>query len=171
MEYRAILLVIWYLQEKKEKPTMSDQPALPTADAVETFVASLRQRAVPLNTIKSYAHDLRLFVQVVPADLTVVTPEQIQTFLTSDEHHSAATRRRRYSTLCTFYHWLLRHEVVDMNPMDRLDPIEQESREPRPLSPEAVTKILQAIPASNLRDRTLFTLLYETGMRVGDYVG
>ena len=114
---------------------MSDQPALPLADAVETFVASLRQRSVPLNTIKSYAHDLRLFVQAVPADLTIVTPEQIQTFLTSDEHHSAATRRRRYSTLCTFYHWLLRHGVADTNPMDRLEPIEQESREPRPLSP------------------------------------
>ena len=59
---------------------MSNQPALPAADAVETFVASLRQRAVPLNTIKSYAHDLRLFVRTVPADLTVVTPEQIQLF-------------------------------------------------------------------------------------------
>jgi len=56
---------------------MSDQPALPLADAVETFVASLRQRAVPLNTIKSYAHDLHLFVQAVPADLTIVTSEQI----------------------------------------------------------------------------------------------
>src|SRR6266704_4940641 len=150
---------------------MSDQPALPTADAVETFVASLRQRAVPLNTIKSYAHDLRLFVQAMPADLVIVTSEQIQAFLTSDEHHSVATRRRRYSTLCTFYHWLLRHDVVDANPMDRLDPIEQESREPRPLEPSAVTKILQAIPTTNLRDRTLFTLLYETGIRVGDYIG
>jgi site-specific recombinase XerD len=79
---------------------MSDQPAIPVTDAVETFVASLRQRAVPLNTIKSYAHDLRLFIQAVPADLAIVTSEQIQAFLTSDEHHSAATRRRRYSTLC-----------------------------------------------------------------------
>src|SRR5205809_3043836 len=33
----------------KKKTTMSDQPALPLADAVETFVASLRQRSVPLN--------------------------------------------------------------------------------------------------------------------------
>jgi site-specific recombinase XerD len=33
---------------------------------------------------------------------------------------------------------------------------------------EAVTKILQAIPAFNLCDRTLFTLLYETGIRVGE---
>jgi integrase/recombinase XerD len=150
---------------------MSDQPDTPTADAVETFVASLRQRSVPKNTIKSYAHDLRLFVQAVPADLTVVTPELILAFLTSDESHSPATRRRRYSTLCTFYHWLLQHEVLTTNPMDRLDSMEQEQREPRPLAPEVVTKILQAIPASNLRDRTLFTLIYETGIRVGEALG
>jgi site-specific recombinase XerD len=61
------------LQEREEKTPMSDQPAIPITDAVETFVASLRQRAVPLNTIKSYAHDLRLFVQAVPADLAIVT--------------------------------------------------------------------------------------------------
>src|SRR5690242_5166003 len=55
--------------------------------------------------------------------------------------------------------------------MERRDPIEQVEREPRPLQPETVTKILQAIPASNLRDRTLFTLLYETGIRVGEALG
>ncbi len=70
-----------------------------------------------------------------------------------------------------FYRWLIRHEIVQVNPMERLDPIEQVEREPRPLQPEIVTKILQVIPASNLRDRTLFTLLYETGIRVGDYMG
>ena len=55
--------------------------------------------------------------------------------------------------------------------MERLDPIEQVEREPCPLQPETVTKILQAIPASNLRDRALFTLLYETGIRVGEALG
>jgi integrase/recombinase XerD len=147
---------------------MSDQSAIPTADAVEAFVASLRQRSAPLNTIKSYAHDLRLFVRGVPADLSTITAATIQAYLTDDGHLSLATRRRRYSTLCTFYHWLIRHEVVQVNPMERLDPIEPVEREPRPLRPELVTKILQAIPAANLRDRTLFTLLYETGIRVGE---
>ena len=52
---------------------MSDQSEIPTADAVEVFVASLRQRSVPVNTIKSYAHDLRWFVRLVPADLSAVT--------------------------------------------------------------------------------------------------
>jgi hypothetical protein len=51
---------------------MSDQSPL-TADAVDVFIASLRQRSVPVNTIKSYAHDLHLFVQSVPADLPTVT--------------------------------------------------------------------------------------------------
>ena len=92
---------------------MSDQIDIPIADAIEAFVASLRQRSVPRNTIKSYAHDLRLFVQAVPPDLTVVTPEHIQAFLSRNEQHSAATRRRRYSTLCTFYRWLVRHEVLN----------------------------------------------------------
>ena len=137
----------------------------------KSFVVSLRQRSVPINTIKSYAHDLRLFVQVVPADLPAVTAETLQAFLASFSHLSAATRRRRYCTLCAFYHWLIRHGVLETNPMERLDSIEQVQREPRPLPPETVNKILQAIPASNLRDRTLFTLLYETGIRVGDYIG
>lgn len=44
---------------------MSEQPNVPTLDAVETFVASLRQRAVPLNTIKSYAHDFQVFIQAM----------------------------------------------------------------------------------------------------------
>ncbi len=161
----------YVVREHQEKENvMSDQ--LPrTSDAIEVFVASLRQRSVPVNTIKSYAHDLHLFVQAVPADLSTVTAEMIQAFLAHFDHLSAATRRRRYSTLCAFYHWLIRHGIVQTNPMDLLDPIEHVEREPRPLAAETVAKIFQAIPASNLRDRALFTLLYETGIRVGEALG
>ncbi len=92
---------------------MSDQPPL-AAEAVEVFVASLRQRSAPVNTIKSYGHDLRLFVQAVPPELPAVTPEAIEQFLAGDGHLSSATRRRRYSTLCVFFRWLIRHEIVDI---------------------------------------------------------
>ena len=87
------------------------------------------------------------------------------------DHLSVATRRRRYSTLCAFYHWLIRHGVVETNPMEYLDPIEQVEREPRPTPSRNGDEILQAIPTSNLRDRALFTLLYETGIRVGEALG
>jgi integrase len=44
----------------------------------------------------------------------------------------------------------------------------QPRKEPRPLKSDEVAKILKAIPAANVRDRALFTLLYETGIRVGE---
>jgi len=93
-----------------------------TSEAVELFLASLRTRSAPANTIKSYSHDLRHFVQAVPADLASVSAPAIQTFLDGDEHHSPATRRRRYSTLCALYRWLVRQELAQSNPMERAFP-------------------------------------------------
>jgi site-specific recombinase XerD len=121
-----------------------------------------------MNTIKAYTHDLRHFVAAVPEQFLEVTAPLIQTFLEGDGHLSVATQGRRYSTLCAFYHWAMRQELVTINPMDRLDPIVQPKREPRPLTPSEVTKIMKAIPVANLRDRTIFILLYETGVRVGE---
>lgn len=74
------------------------------SEAVEQFLASLRTRQVPANTIKAYTHDLRHFLAAVPALLAEVTAPVIQTFLQGNGHHSVATRGRRYSTLCAFYH-------------------------------------------------------------------
>ncbi len=52
------------LPDTKEEYPMPDQSQIPPADASEPFVASLRQRSVPANTIKLYAHDVHLFMQV-----------------------------------------------------------------------------------------------------------
>src|SRR6266567_5846431 len=139
-----------------------------TCEAVDGFIASLRARRVPANTIKAYAHDLRHFVAAVPTALGEVSASLIQAFLTGDGHLSPATQARQYATLCTFYRWTIRQELMQSNPMERLDPITQPRKEPRPLKPDIVEQILKAIPASNLRDRAFFTLLYETGMRVGE---
>ena len=67
-------------------------------DAVEQFLASLRSRRAPTNTIKSYTHDLQHFVQAVSVDLKEVTAPAIQAFLDGDGHHSPATQGRRYAT-------------------------------------------------------------------------
>ena len=152
-----------YLYRTKEETRVTM-----TAEAVEQFLASLRARHAPVNTIKAYTHDLRHFLAAVPASLHDVTAPLIQAFLEGDGHHSAATRGRRYATLCAFYHWVVRQELAVSNPMERLDPITSPQREPRPLEHDEVMKIFKAIPTSHLRDRALFTLLYETGVRVGE---
>lgn len=141
---------------------------LTTSRAVDLFLASLRTRSAPANTIKAYRLDLQQFLKQAPTDLSEVTADTIRTFLDSDERHKPATRRRHAATLRAFYAWLMQQGLVQSNPMERLEPIGQIERLPRPLDPNDVSKILKAIPASNLRDRAIFTLLYETGMRVGE---
>ncbi len=63
-----------------------------TSEAVEQFLASLRVRQTPANTIKAYTYDLRHFLAAVPALLAEVTAPLIQAFLQGDGHHSVATR-------------------------------------------------------------------------------
>ena len=53
-------------------------------ESVDLYIASLRARHVPANTIKAYTHDLRHFVATVPADLDQVTAPVIQQFLEGD---------------------------------------------------------------------------------------
>jgi site-specific recombinase XerD len=115
--------------------------------------------------VKAYAGDLRRFVAGVPAELAAVDAATIRAFLDGEQDRSPATRRRRHATLCSFFRWLVQRELIDVNPMLRVAPVETVSRLPRPLEADAVCAVLQRIPSSATRDRALFTLLYETGMR------
>ena len=143
---------------------------LTVADAIARFLEALRSRQTPANTLKAYTSDLRQFAAAVPADLAAVDPPAIQTFLAGPGTVSAATQRRRHATLCAFYGWLLRQELITASPMAKVDPADLPVRLPRPLDPALVKAILAAIPAAATRERALFTLLYETGMRVGEAI-
>lgn len=138
--------------------------------AVERFLASLRSRCTPFNTVKSYASDLHSFVRSVSDDLATVDPPVIQAFLDGGAL-SPATRRRRHAALSTFYRWLMRQENLQTSPMERVEAVRVSLRQPRPMPCEVAEAIISVIPTDATRDRTLFTLLYETGMRVGEAIG
>jgi hypothetical protein len=69
-----------------------------TEQAVEQFLASLRARQAPANTIKAYSHDLRHFLAAVPMLLAEVTAPLIEAFLQGDGHHSVATQPGFHAT-------------------------------------------------------------------------
>src|SRR2546421_4004933 len=136
--------------------------------AVDEYLAALRGRHAPSTTIKAYASDLRRFVNAAPAELSRIDAEVVRAFLEHESTLSPATRRRRHASLSVFSRWLVQRELVDFNPVDRVAPARTVVRLPRPLDNQQVRAILEKIPASATRDRALFTLLYETGMRVGE---
>ncbi|HEV3077110.1 MAG TPA: tyrosine-type recombinase/integrase [Thermoanaerobaculia bacterium] len=143
-----------------------------TVDAAATdYIASLQGRHAPVATVKAYASDLRRFATGVPSELTAVDAAAVRAFLDGEQDRSPATRRRRHATLCSFFRWLVQQELVDVNPMLRVASVETVSRLPRPLAADTVRAVLQRIPPGATRDRALFTLLYETGVRVGEALG
>ncbi len=141
-----------------------------TASLVNAYVASLESRRIPFNTLKAYRGDLHRFVTMMPGDLGTITAPQIESYLSAGGV-SVATCRRRHACLRSFYQWLMLHEYLDASPMDRLVMGKTPEREPRPLSEDQVALVLAAIPPSKTRDRALFTLLYETGMRISEALG
>src|SRR6266699_3123373 len=114
---------------------------LTTSRAADLFLASLRTRSAPANTIKAYRLDLQQFLKQAPEDLSEVTADVIRVFLDSHEQHKPATRRRHAATLRAFYAWLIQQGLVQSNPMERLEPIGQIERLPRPLDPDINAKV------------------------------
>jgi integrase/recombinase XerD len=157
-----------------------------TARMIDAYLVSLEARRAPYNTLRAYRSDLRGFGRAMPDELAAITLPQIEAYLSADLRTGAtptatptatpgavsvATSRRRQACLRSFYHWLIQQEHVVANPMDRLAMSKAPEREPRPLPEAQVAQVLSAIPPKQTRDRALFTLLYETGMRVSEALG
>jgi len=141
-----------------------------TQDHVTAYLSSLAARQIPYHTQRAYRSDLQRFLSLVGADLVSVTVPEIEHFLAVGDV-TVSTRRRRAATLRSFYHWLIRQGEVETNPMERIALGPTPQREPRPLAEDLVRHILAVIPPKQTRDRALFTLLYETGMRVSEALG
>jgi len=143
---------------------------LTTLQAVDLFLESLHTRFAT-RTIKLYRLVLQQFLKQAPNKLSEVTTDVIFAFLDGHVQHNPAIRQQHAATLKALFFWLIQQGIIQSNPMEQLAPIGYIERISHPLDPDDVTKILKAIPTSNLQDRAIFTLIFETGMRVGDYIG
>lgn len=137
----------------------------------EAFLSS-NQNTYLANTRKAYSSDLGLLAQLYPdLDARDVSVQHLRAFLNAMADLSPSTVSRRQATLRSCFGWAYRNEVVDADPTGRLEAIKVPQRDPRPLTEAQVEALLGAIPTDDKRNRLLFTMLYETGMRVGEALG
>ncbi len=137
-------------------------------ELVEAFLAATQQTLLG-NTRRAYRADLWLLVRQFPAlDATAVTADQLRAFLATAADRAPATLARRRSALRSCFAWAHRTGLLPTDPTGLLDAITLPQRIPRPLSTDQVEALLAAIPTGHPRNRLLFTLLSETGMRVGE---
>ncbi|GAC1547756.1 MAG: tyrosine-type recombinase/integrase [Herpetosiphon sp.] len=137
------------------------------ADHLAVYLADLVQHARS-NTVRAYRADLTLAAAHLPGALTDLSLAQVEAFLAVDAC-SPATHVRRVAALRSFFTWALRHELCAQNPLDHYKVRSITRRLPRPIRQhndlEAVDAAIGAAPQPY---RLIFTLLRETGMRVGE---
>ena len=141
------------------------------SELAEAFLAANQNRFRP-NTSRAYGYDLGLFARAHPRlSVKKVTVEHLRAFLQACADLAPSSLARRQSALKSCFAWAYRNDLIPSDPSAKLDPVRIPARDPWPLTEEQVEAILAAIPASHQRNRLLFIMLYETGMRVGEALG
>ncbi|KPV53712.1 hypothetical protein SE17_08035 [Kouleothrix aurantiaca] len=139
------------------------------ADTLDLFIAELEHCRFRPNTCIAYGSDLKQAAQHLAGPLDQISLEQIDTFLAAGDA-SPATIARRAASLKRFFGWAKRQGLCAANPMsDRETPRRATRRLPRPVERRSdLATIDAAIAAAPKPYRLIFTLLRETGMRIGE---
>jgi integrase/recombinase XerD len=133
------------------------------------------------NTLESYRRDLQKFAVWLWAQRGVVILEashaDIQEFLAHlfvAQKAKATSTSRVISSLKRLFRYLLRQNKIAVDPTLQIATPKLPRSLPKSLSEEDVELLLNA-PDSNtplgMRDRTMFEVLYATGLRVSELVG
>ena len=143
----------------------------PLSHLLDDFLADLENAGRSRHTIVNYRCDLRRLIDATPGGLHAIDPVHLRRFFLSLSNKAPATRARIQSSVNTFLTWAFRHDLIPANPMQKLERVSVPESLPRPLDARIIRRILNAVPRSNLRDRLLFTLIAETGVRVAEALG
>lgn len=137
------------------------------------------ERGLSANTLESYERDLHTF-------RTYLVKRGHTTFQEIEQHHISlylrhlqdagranSTMSRNLASIRSFFHFLVREELIVLDPSIHVETPKIEKRLPRVLTPEEVERLLQAPDKSSiagLRDYAMLELLYATGIRVSELV-
>ena len=134
-------------------------------------------------TIVAYGTDLREFEgylkkNSVEADFTKVNSNRIRGWVISlmdEDGCSPASVSRKLSSLRSFYRFLLRKGLVEVNPMLKIVGPKKKKPLPSFVREEDMNRLLDEIPFDDgfegWRDRMILEVFYATGIRLSELIG
>lgn len=135
------------------------------------FLADLRNADRSPHTIRAYEGDLLRYGTYCADGAAPTAVETLRAFFASRADRAPATRARTQAALASFFAWAYRGGHIPADPMARLERVRLIPPPPRGVGRDAVERVLATIPASQPRDRLLFRLIAETGLRVSEALG
>lgn len=145
-------------------------------EEIDIFQTYLEDLGYSNETIRSYTHDIQLFLQYlyekkgVEVELESISKQDIAAFLRNHHRHAAKTsRNRRLMTLRTFYKSLIKSEILVYNPANDIDMAKTEKgRIPSYLNDEELEIFFDSIPKGDyyIRNKCMLMLMGLAGLRV-----
>ncbi len=137
------------------------------ASLLDEYLASLRRSGRTEATLRAYHGDLTAAATALPQPLTALRREALEQWL--GEATAASTQARRLASLRGFCAWCLAHAHLARDPTLGIEARSTTRRLPRPVKGTTDRRALDAAIAHYaMPERLIFTLLRETGMRVGE---
>lgn len=132
------------------------------------------------HTVTAYEKDLVQFLDFIDIakeqDITEVKSNLIRAWMVSllENDYSALSVNRKISTLRTFFKWLLKEGVIDLNPMTVIKgPKTKKDLPSFAQQNELLNEKLEPFFSEDfdgVRDRLMFEVLYQTGIRSSELV-
>ncbi len=150
---------------------------------VERFLQYLRlERNLSWRTVDLYRRDLEQWNAFVTGgvgnlDLTTITASDIRAWLMqrSSQGDCSGTLRHKVQAIRALYRYLLRRGEVTSNPAAQVDLAKLAKPLPKFVRPKTVDAVLDAEidndDFTQVRDRLIVMLFYETGIRLSELIG
>lgn len=135
------------------------------------------ERNFSTHTVKAYTSDILSFlIWLNDKSVEEVNYQTIREYLLFIQkfNYSKTTTARKIASIRTFYRYLYREKVIESNPASNVHSPKRGKSLPNFLTEQEIEQILSNIKIetpSGYRNRTIFELLYATGMRVSELSG
>jgi integrase/recombinase XerC len=148
---------------------------------LENFILYLTtEKRYSQHTIDAYERDLTQFVNYSEVKKINEFNDLSSTFIRGwivqlfEDKKKAKSINRKLAALRTFYKWLRKEEIVESNPMVKIQGPKNEKRLPAfAKESELQTEKLDELYADSLngkRDKLIFELFYQTGIRLSELI-
>jgi integrase/recombinase XerD len=138
---------------------------------IEEFLSDLSNAGRSWHTIRNYRSDLNRFACYYDGEIEDLKTEHLRQYLQTLAERAPSTRGRNFASLNKFLNWCTRFEIIPANPLARLNGPKWGEWVPRAIPTEQLLILRQEIERLPMRERLLFTMLLETGMRISEALG
>lgn len=149
----------------------TNKPDIESRELLEEFLATKEIEGKSPNTISHYRYILtRMFddINLPVRDIMIFSLRRYLAKLKQSGLQDVTVEGIR-CVICSFFGWVHRENLIDVNPAGNLGPIRCEKKVKKPLSDVDIETLKEC--AANIRDRAIISFLLSTGCRISEVCG